>query len=563
MTNGPERRRLAQVAAEKAIVLLKNESSLLPLDLQKLKAIAVIGPNADGVHLGGYSRGPAHSVSILQGIRDRVGTRASVDYAEGCRFTTARQDWHGWFDDNVQLVDPKTQQDKIKAAVELARRSDVAILVVGENESSNREAWSEQHLGDRDSLDLLGAQEQLVEEVVAAGKPTVVLLLNGRPLSINWIADHVPAILEGFYLGQEGGAAAAAVLFGDRNPGGKLPITFPRSVGDLPAFYNHKPSANRTWAFSTRKPLFAFGHGLSYTTFKLDNLRLEPKPIALGGTAQVMVDVTNTGSREGDEVPQLYVHQKVAPVTRPVMQLRGFERVTLKPGEKRTVTFALTPDSLSMIGLDMREVVEPGLFEVMVGPGSDRTQKLELAVVGPHGETGIAPLPPPPAGSEAGLVSDFEGTTISARYGSWISISDAEGGGKSKSSIMLAQGGANGSKGALRVTGEVVPGAQFAFAGVLFAPGGSPTEAVNLSGKKTVSFWAKGDGKSYVVALTSESRQGGMPAMQPFVAGPEWKQYSFPFSAFETDGHDVTGLGFAEGQTPGQFEFELDQVEIR
>jgi len=563
MTNGPERRRLAQAAAEKAMVLLKNENNLLPLDLSKLKTIAVIGPNADGLHLGGYSRGPAHGVTVLQGIRDRVGSQATVEFAEGCRFTSARQDWHGWFDDNVKLVDPATQADKVKAAADLAARSDVAIVVVGENESSNREAWSEQHLGDRDSLDLLGAQEQLVEAVVATGKPTVVLLLNGRPLSINWIAEHVPAILEGFYLGQEGGTAAAAVLFGDKNPGGKLPITFPRSVGDLPAFYNHKPSANRTWAFSTRKPLFAFGHGLSYTSFQLENLRLEPKQIAVSGTAKVMVDLTNTGSREGDEVAQLYVHQKVASVTRPVMQLRGFERVTLKPGEKKTVTFTLTPESLSLVGLDMRPVVEPGLFEIMVGPSSDRTQKLELAVVGPKGETGIAPLPPPPAGSESALVSDFEADTINARYGSWIAISDSQGGGKSTVSMALAKGGANGSNGALRVTGEVVPGAQFAFAGVLFAPGGSPSEAVNLSSKKTVSFWAKGDGKTYVVALTSESRQGGMPPMQPFVATPEWKEYTFPFSAFQTDGHDVTGLGFAQGQTPGKFELELDQVEIR
>ncbi|HVO11878.1 MAG TPA: CIA30 family protein [Vicinamibacteria bacterium] len=562
-TNGPERRKLAQKTAEKAIVLLKNENGLLPLDLANLKTIAVIGPNADGLHLGGYSRGPAHGVTLLQGIRDRVGGRAMVEYAEGCRFTSARQDWHGWFDDDVKLVDPATQQEKVKAAAELARRSDVAIVVVGENESSNREAWSEQHLGDRDSLDLLGAQEELVEAVAATGKPTVVFLLNGRPLSINWIAGHVGAVLEGFYLGQEGGTAAAAVLFGDVNPGGKLPITFPRSVGDLPAFYNHKPSANRTYAFSTRQPLFPFGYGLSYTTFKFENLRVEPKQIALGGTAKVSVEVTNTGARAGDEVAQLYVHQRVASVTRPVLQLRGFERVTLAPGERRTVTFTVSPDALSLVGLDMRPVVEPGIFDLMVGPSSDRTDTVPLAVVGPYGETGIPPLPPPPPGSESGLVSDFEGATVSARYGSWRAISDSEGGGKSTVSMQVVPGGAEGSKGSLRVSGEVVPGGQFPFAGVLFAPGASRNDAVNLSGKKTVSFWAKGDGKTYVVALTSESGQGQMPPMQPFVAGPEWKPYSFPLSVFRTDGHDVTGLGFVQGQTPGRFELELDQVEIR
>ena len=177
--------------------------------------------------------------------------------------------------------------------------------MVGKNESTNREAWSEKHLGDRDSLDLVGAQNDLVKAVVETGT-TVVFLLNGRPLSINYTAEHVPAILEGWYLGQEGGTAAANVLFGDVNPGGKMPITFPRSVGDLPDFYSHKPSANRSYAFSTRKPLFPFGYGLSYTTFHFDNVRVEPAQIEAGGTAKVSVDVTNTGSREGDEVPQLY-----------------------------------------------------------------------------------------------------------------------------------------------------------------------------------------------------------------------------------------------------------------
>ena len=181
-----------------------------------------------------------------------------------------------------------------------------------------------------------------MKAVVETGKPVVVLLLNGRPLSVNYIAENVPAILEGFYLGEEGGTAAADVLFGDANPGGKLPITFPHTVGALPDYYNHKPSANRSYEFSTRQPLFPFGFGLSYTTFKFDNLKVEPQQIMLAGTAKVSVDVTNTGTREGDEVPQLYIHQRVASVTQPVMQLKGFERITLKPGEKRTVTFTVT-----------------------------------------------------------------------------------------------------------------------------------------------------------------------------------------------------------------------------
>jgi beta-glucosidase len=565
VTNNSEHRALALKTAEKAIVLLKNDKSLLPLDLSKLKNIAVIGPNAEGVHLGGYSRDPVHGVSILQGIRDRVGSKANVIYAEGCKITDAKNDWHGWFVNNVRLVDPATQQDSIKAASEAAKKADVAILVVGENESTNREAWSEDHLGDRDSLDLLGAQNDLVKSVVDTGTPTVVLLINGRPLSINYIAEHVPAILEGWYLGQEGGTAAANVLFGDVNPGGKLPITFPHSVGDLPDFYNHKPSANRSYAFSTRKPLYPFGYGLSYTTFKFDNLRVEPAQIMSAGTAKVTVDVTNSGSREGDEVPQLYIHQRIASITRPVMELKDFHRITLKPGETKTVEFTITPDMLSMLNIDMHKVVEPGVFDVMVGPNSDQTSMVPLTVLGPNGATGKPPLPVAPAGSESGIVSTFDEDKVAANYGSWMTSSDAMNGGKSTASIKIVQPGAGGSKGALQIDGEIIPGAQYTWAGANFMPGTAPMEPVNLSSKKRISFWAKGDGKTYtlVVLTVARSGQNGMPAMTPFVAGPEWKQYTFPFSAFETDGSDLTSLAFVAAQSPAKFEFKIDQLEIK
>lgn len=382
VTNSEEHRQLAVETARKVIVLLKNEKNLLPLDLTKFKTVAVIGPNAADVHLGGYSRDPGQGISILDGIRARVGDKAKVLYSEGCKITTAPQGFRGWWADNVELVDPKTQTESIQAAVATARKADVAILVVGENESTNREAWAEQHRGDRDSLDLLGAQNDLVKAVVETGTPTVVLLINGRPLSINYIAENVPAILEGWYLGEEGGTGAAEVLFGDVNPGGKLPITFPHSVGDLPDFYNHKPSDNRSYEFSTRKPLFPFGYGLSYTTFRFDNLRVEPTQILPGGTAKVSVNVTNTGSREGDEVPQLYLHQKIASVTQPVKQLKGFERITLKPGEKKTVEFNITAEMLSILNIDMHRVVEPGVFELMVGPSSDETSTVRLTVAG-------------------------------------------------------------------------------------------------------------------------------------------------------------------------------------
>jgi len=563
VTNSAEHRRVALKAAQETIVLLKNDKKLLPLDLTKLKTIAVIGPNADGLHLGGYSRNPLNGVTILQGIQQRVGSKAKVVYAEGCRFTNKHQDWHGWFEDNVELVDSATQADKIKDAVAAAKSADVVILVVGENESTNREAWSEQHRGDRDSLDLLGAQNELVKQVVETGTPIVVLLINGRPLSINYIAEHVPAIVEGWYLGEEGGTAAANVLFGDVNPGGKLPITFPHSVGDLPDFYNHKPSANRSYAFSTREPLFPFGYGLSYTTFKFENLRVEPAQIYTGGTAKVSVEVSNTGDREGDEVPQMYLHQRVASVTRPVMALKGFQRIRLNPGEKKTVEFAITPDALSLLNVDMHKVVEPGVFEIMVGPSTAQTQTVTLNVIGPEGQTGQAALSPAPAGSEAGMVSNFDDLKVGANYGAWAVTSDAEMGGKSKGSMQAVAGGANGSKGALQVTGEIVPGADFTWAGVVFHPGSSADEAVNLSGKKTLSFWAKGDGKNYAIAVETESTAGQMPGILPFVAGPEWKQYTFSWSDFKTDGHDITGIAFAHAQEPGKFGFEIDEVEIK
>ena len=564
-TNSPEHRALALKTAQEAIVLLKNDKNLLPLDLSKLKTIAVIGPNAEGVHLGGYSRDPVKGVSIIDGIRARVGSKATVVYSQGCKITDAPNNWHGWFTDNVKLIDPATQQDSIKAAADVASKADVAIVVVGENESTNREAWSENHRGDRDSLDLLGAQNDLVKAVVDTGKPVVVLLINGRPLSINYIAEHVPAILEGWYLGEEGGNAAASVLFGDVNPGGKLPITFPHSVGDLPDFYNHKPSDNRSYAFSTRQPLFAFGHGLSYTTFRFDNLRVESQQIVSGGTTQVSVDVTNTGSREGDEVPQLYLHQRVASVTQPVMKLIGFQRITLKPGEKKTAEFTVTPEMLSILNIDMHRVVEPGVFDVMVGPASDETKSVALTVTGPHGETNKPPLPPPPAGSESGMASNFDDGKVSAAYGSWMISSDSMGGGKSNASMKVVQPGANGTQSALDVTGEIVPGTQFTWAGVMFAPGLSPMAPANLSNKKEISFWAKGDGRTYTLAVLTVARSGqnGMPAMTSFTAGPEWKQYTFPFTQFQTDGSDLTGLVFVAEQQPGKFDFQIDQVEIK
>jgi beta-glucosidase len=266
--------------------------------------------------------------------------------------------------------------------VEVARQADVVLLVLGENESTCREGWSAEHLGDRDTLDLPGRQDDLARAVLATGTPVVVLLLNGRPLSVVELAERAPAILEGWYLGQETGSAVADVLFGDVNPGGKLPITFPRSVGQLPAFYNHKPSARRGYLFHSNAPLFPFGHGLSYTTFAYGNLRVTPERIAPDDQAVVRVDVTNTGKRAGDEVVQLYLRDQVSSVTRPVMELKGFRRITLQPGETLTVEFGLGPEQLQFLDTQMQWVVEPGLFDVMIGGSSAQVQTVVLEVAG-------------------------------------------------------------------------------------------------------------------------------------------------------------------------------------
>jgi beta-glucosidase len=377
VTNNAEARALALETARKAITLLKNDGDLLPLDATQLRRVAVIGPNAAETVLGGYSDVPTHTISILDGIRARVGDAVTIDYAEGARITEARN----WWADEVVLADPEENRRRIELAVAVARGADVAVVVVGDNEQTSREAWAESHLGDRTSLDLVGEQDALVRAVVETGVPTVVVLINGRPLSVNYIAAHVPAVLEGWYLGQETGTAVAGVLFGDVNPGGKLPVTIPRSAGQLPLFYNHKPSARRGYLFDTTEPLYPFGHGLSYTTFTFNNLRLSRPQIAVGEPVDVTVDVVNTGAREGDEVVQLYIRDVVSSVTRPVKALKGFERITLAPGERRTVRFTLTAEHLEFYNRAMERVVEPGRFDIMVGPSSAMLETISLDVV--------------------------------------------------------------------------------------------------------------------------------------------------------------------------------------
>jgi beta-glucosidase len=395
ISGADEHRGLAREAARQAIILLKNDNGTLPLSPERASRVAVIGPHAAEVLLGAYSGGPRHSVSIIEGIRTRLGPTATVEYAEGVRvtedstFTREPQPHLGgtrsharWGADRVVPADSASNGRRIAAAAALARKSDVAIVVVGDNEMTAREAYAENHLGDRATLGLPGQQEELVRAILTTGTATVLVLIHGRPLSIPALVEDVPAILDGWYLGQETGTAVAEALFGDLNPGGKLPLTVARHVGQLPVFYNYKPSARRGYVLDTTQPLFPFGYGLSYTTFSYSNLRVAPQRIGpTEGRAIVSVDVSNTGARAGDEVVQLYIRDQVSMATRPVKELKGFQRVTLKPGDMRTVSFALGPEHLSYHGPDMKRVVEAGRFDIMVGGSSVDVQTIELEVV--------------------------------------------------------------------------------------------------------------------------------------------------------------------------------------
>lgn len=485
----PEHRALALRAARESIVLLKNESSLLPLK-KDLRAVAVIGPNADAVQLGGYSGFGMKVVTVLEGIKKKVPATSKVSYAKGCELAIAglppipaeylyppqaRPGEHGLrgeYFDNMDLsgtpalvrVDPEINFDwgagslasglpadrfsvrwtgtlvpdvsglfklsvttddgvrlyldgkivldswvdrapttdfvtlklearrryeiridyyengggafaslgwnarkpvntELERAVAAARSSDVAVIVAGIVEGEGR---------DRADLDLPAPQEELIRAVTATGVPTVVVLMGGSAVTMNAWADTVPAIVEAWYAGEEGGNAIADVLFGDYNPGGKLPITFPQTVGQVPLYYNTKPTG-RGYDYVTvsGKALFPFGHGLSYTQFEYSNLQIVPDKIAPTESVEIRVDVRNIGTRPGDEVVQLYLRDVVSSVTRPLKELKGFKRISLAPGEKKTVNFVLTPEELAFLDRDLKSIVEPGTFAVMIGSSSE------------------------------------------------------------------------------------------------------------------------------------------------------------------------------------------------
>jgi len=342
----PEHLALSLESARQSMTLLKNDGRLLPLS-KSVQRIAVIGPNADVARYGDYEKEEnGEHISLLDGIRTLV-SQATVTFDAG---------------------------KDIPAAVAMAKDADVVILGLGEWQGISGESF------DRSNLDLPGNQAQLLEAVVATGKPVVLVLENGRPLTIGWAKEHVPAILEAWYPGEFGGKAIAETLFGENNPAGRLTITFPRSVGQLPVFYNSDPSRMRKYVDDDGKPLFPFGFGLSYTTFRYDHLAAQPPAPGGGGDIVVIADVTNTGDREGEEVAQLYLRQDVSSVETPDRSLKGFSRIRLKPQETKTVTFRIPQEQLAVWNAEGKWAVEPGSYTVWVGGSSEASLSRQFSL---------------------------------------------------------------------------------------------------------------------------------------------------------------------------------------
>jgi beta-glucosidase len=381
-------RTLARTAAARSAVLLRNENHLLPLS-KTVASVAVIGPlaNSQSDIEGPWSLAGdrAHAVTVLDGIRNKLGAAAKVEYARGGEL---RRVFPSFFDalfpaPKETPLTPAQATGEISDAVSLAAASDVAVLVLGETQKMSGEGASVS------SLDLPGRQQELLKAVVNTGKPVVLVLITGRPLDISWAAEHVPAILEAWFPGTEGGNAIADLLFGDENPGGKLPVTWPRSTGQVPIYYAHnlthqpdtgKGFTSRYWDLPS-SPLYPFGYGLSYTDFSFSNLKLAQTEVFPGQTLYVSVDVQNTGSRTGSEVAQLYIHQRSGSTSRPVRLLKDFERVTLTPGEKKTVHFSLGKDELSFwSSAENKWVEEKATFDLWTGADSNAPLHAEFSV---------------------------------------------------------------------------------------------------------------------------------------------------------------------------------------
>jgi beta-glucosidase len=354
--NTPAHDALALEAARKSIILLKNANALLPFKKDQFKKIAVIGPNADTIRLGTYStQQPKHFITVKQGIENAVGKKGTVLYAKGT---------------NIQQ--PKAED--IAEAVAIAQQADVCILVLGDDDKTVMENV------DRDDIALPGDQDKLMQAIVATGKPVVLVLLHGRPAAIQWAKDHVPAILDGWFLGQETGKVIAEAIFGDINPSGKLTVTYPRNVGQVPAFYNTLIPGRPRMMWGTQEgATYPFGHGISYTQFKYGELKLSKPTMTAGETITVEVEITNTGEVAGDEIVQLYLRDDVSSLARPIKELKGFKRISLQPGETQKVTLPISTRALEF-WKDGKWITEPGSFTVMVGPSSEefKTTKLQL-----------------------------------------------------------------------------------------------------------------------------------------------------------------------------------------
>src|SRR5260370_908755 len=376
LVNSADHQQVALRAARESIVLLKNDQNLLPLN-KEIKSIAVVGPNADDDSTARYRYGPSSlkGVTVLEAIKTKLGSRVMVNYAKGCEITDAH-----WPESEV-LPEPLTPEEssEIGKAVAAAEKSDLTIVVLGDSMKTVGESRS------RTSLDLPGHQLDLVKAVHATGKPVIVVLINGRPMSINWISKYVPGIIEAWFPCAHAVTAIADVLFGDYNPGGKLTVTVPRTVGQIPFNFPTKPNAQ--WEGEKTRvngALYYFGHGLSYTTFTYSNLRVSPLVQNPRGDVTVSVDVKNSGAREGDEVVQLYTRDLLSSVTTYEKNLRGFERIRLMPGETKAVKFVLKPNDLALWDRTMHFVVEPGKFKVMIGSSSEDIRlHAEFEIVAP------------------------------------------------------------------------------------------------------------------------------------------------------------------------------------
>ena len=375
----PEHRTAARVAAERSAVLLRNEGRLLPLGKTAYAKIAVVGPLADSQvdTLGSwaFNEDLTETVTVLAGLRNKAGSQAQLTFAPGVEISRKFPSPFAQLSRSKPPAPwtPEQAKDELRKAVDLAGSSDLTILVLGETQQMSGESAS------RESLALPGNEEQLLEAVAATGKPVVLVLLNGRPLDIRWAAQHIPAILEAWYPGTQGGNAIANLLFGDAVPGGKLPVTWPRDSGQVPIYYAHNTTqgpesqGKRYWDEEST-PLYPFGYGLSYTTFTFSNLHVSQPQFRIGQTAEVTADVENTGPSTADEVPQIYIHQQYGSTSRPVRELKGFERITLAAHEKKTVHFSLGSKELSYWSAAKKAwVEEPARFDVWVGADSQAT----------------------------------------------------------------------------------------------------------------------------------------------------------------------------------------------